>query len=42
MIASKRPATSPDPTFAAIFDERPPFVLRVMRHLGVPETDVQD
>lgn len=42
MIASKRPAPSPDPSFSAIFNEYAPFVLRVMRHLGVPEKDVQD
>ncbi len=42
MIAIKQTASSPDPGFPAIFDEYAPFVLRVMRHLGVPEKDVQD
>lgn len=42
MIASNRHATSPAPSFPAIFDEYAPFVLRVMRHLGIPEKDVQD
>lgn len=34
------PATSPE--FAAIFTEYAPFVLRVLRHLGVPAADLQD
>jgi RNA polymerase sigma-70 factor (ECF subfamily) len=31
-----------EPSFPAVFDEYAPFVLRVMRHLGVPQSDVQD
>lgn len=30
------------PDFARLFDEYAPFVLRVMRHLGVADGDVQD
>ena len=30
------------PGFAEVFEEYAPFVLRVMRHLGVAEGDVQD
>lgn len=42
MIAGKQRASPPDLTFSAIFDEYAPFVLRVMRHLGVPPGDLQD
>jgi len=34
------PVTAPD--FAAIFSEHASFVLRVLRHLGVPGADLQD
>jgi RNA polymerase sigma-70 factor (ECF subfamily) len=30
------------PTFAALFSEHAPFVLRVMRHLGVAQADLND
>jgi RNA polymerase sigma-70 factor (ECF subfamily) len=42
MIASQRRTTSPETTFPAIFEEYAPFVLRVMRHLGVPAKDLPD
>jgi RNA polymerase sigma-70 factor (ECF subfamily) len=42
MIASKRRATSSEPSFPAIFEEYAPFVMRVMRHLGVPAKDLPD
>jgi len=29
-------------TFAAVFQQHAPFVLRVMRHLGIPPADLQD
>lgn len=29
-------------TFSAVFDELAPFVLRVLRHLGISEADLQD
>jgi RNA polymerase sigma-70 factor, ECF subfamily len=41
MIASTRGA-APDLHFPAIFAEHAPYVLRVMRHLGVPAADLQD
>jgi RNA polymerase sigma-70 factor (ECF subfamily) len=41
-VALKRsePATVTD--FTAVFSEYAPFVLRVLRHLGVPAADLQD
>lgn len=41
-VALKRsePATVTD--FAGVFSEYAPFVLRVLRHLGVPAADLQD
>jgi RNA polymerase sigma-70 factor (ECF subfamily) len=42
MIASKRRETSSEPSFPAIFKEYAPFVMRVMRHLGVPAKDLPD
>ena len=41
MIAST-PGAAPDLHFPAIFAEHAPYVLRVMRHLGVPAADLQD
>lgn len=41
MIASTSSAAA-DLHFPAIFAEFAPYVLRVMRHLGVPEADLQD
>jgi RNA polymerase sigma-70 factor, ECF subfamily len=35
-------AAVPCPSFAEVFVEYAPFVLRVMRHLGVPPSDLQD
>lgn len=32
----------PAPTFSALFSEHAPFVLRVMRHLGVAQADLND
>src|SRR4029450_11212889 len=42
MIASQRRKTSTETSFPAIFEEYAPFVMRVMRHLGVPVKDVPD
>ena len=42
MIAPERSSAAAQPSFAAVFDEYAPFVLRVMRHLGVPPSDLQD
>ena len=41
MIAGAKGAVH-DQHFAAIFAEHAPYVLRVMRHLGVPPADLQD
>ncbi|HWO14817.1 MAG TPA: sigma-70 family RNA polymerase sigma factor [Polyangiaceae bacterium] len=41
MIASTRGAAQ-DLHFPAIFSEYAPYVLRVMRHLGIPSGDLQD
>jgi RNA polymerase sigma-70 factor, ECF subfamily len=41
MIASTRGAAE-DLHFPAIFAEHAPYVLRVMRHLGIPPGDLQD
>ena len=41
-VALKRPAPATGPDFAAVFSEHAPFVLRVLRHLGVPGADLQD
>lgn len=35
-------AAQAQPSFAEVFVEYAPFVLRVMRHLGVPPSDLQD
>lgn len=40
--ARKRNERASAPDFAAVFDEYAPFVLRVVRHLGVAAGDVQD
>jgi RNA polymerase sigma-70 factor, ECF subfamily len=42
MSASQRRTTSSVPSFPAIFAEYAEFVLRVMRHLGVPAKDLPD
>jgi RNA polymerase sigma-70 factor (ECF subfamily) len=42
MIASQRRTASSETSFPAIFAEYAPFVLRVMRHLGVPGKDLPD
>jgi RNA polymerase sigma-70 factor (ECF subfamily) len=34
--------TRPAPSFSALFSEHAPFVLRVMRHLGVAPADLND
>lgn len=41
-VALQRPAPATGPDFAAVFSEHAPFVLRVLRHLGVPGADLQD
>jgi RNA polymerase sigma-70 factor, ECF subfamily len=41
-VALKRPAPTTGSDFAAVFSEHAPFVLRVLRHLGVPGSDLQD
>ena len=41
MIAGAKGAVH-DQHFAAIFAEHAPYVLRVMRHLGIAERDLQD
>jgi RNA polymerase sigma-70 factor, ECF subfamily len=33
---------APELTFSTVFEQYAPFVLRVMRHLGVPSGDLQD
>ncbi len=40
--APKQREQAKPPGFAELFDEHAPYVLRVMRHLGVAEGDVQD
>ncbi len=32
----------PRPTLRQVFDEHAPFVWRTLRHLGVPESDIED
>jgi RNA polymerase sigma-70 factor (ECF subfamily) len=41
-LALKRPELAPSANFPKLFAEHAPFVLRVLRHLGVPGSDVQD
>lgn len=41
-LARKPSARASAPDFTAVFDEYAPFVLRVVRHLGVAEGDVPD
>jgi RNA polymerase sigma-70 factor (ECF subfamily) len=41
-LALKQPAPVATAGFATIFDEHAPFVLRVLRHLGVADRDLQD
>ncbi|MEY4544506.1 MAG: hypothetical protein RL685_701 [Pseudomonadota bacterium] len=41
-LALKRLELGPAADFSRIFSEHAPFVLRVLRHLGVPGSDVQD
>lgn len=41
-LALKRLELGPLADFPRIFSEHAPFVLRVLRHLGVPGSDVQD
>jgi RNA polymerase sigma-70 factor, ECF subfamily len=40
--ALEREAPASGPSFAAVFHEYAPFVLRAMRHLGVGEADLHD
>jgi RNA polymerase sigma-70 factor, ECF subfamily len=42
MIASQRRSAPSETNFPAIFEQYAPFVLRVMRHLGVPAKDLPD
>ena len=42
MIAPKRSVAPAELHFPAIFDEHAPFVLRVMRNLGVAPSELQD
>lgn len=42
MLATERRALVAEPSFPALFAEHAPYVLRAMRHLGVPERDLQD
>jgi RNA polymerase sigma-70 factor, ECF subfamily len=42
MLATERRALVADPNFPAIFADHAPYVLRVMRHLGIAERDLQD
>lgn len=42
MLATDRRALVADPSFPAVFTDHAPYVLRVMRHLGVAERDLQD
>lgn len=42
MLATERRALVADPSFPALFADHAPYVLRVMRHLGVAERDLQD
>ena len=41
-LALKRLELGPAADFSRLFSEYAPFVLRVLRHLGVPGSDVQD
>ena len=41
-LALKQPAPVATARFATIFEENAPFVLRVLRHLGVADRDLQD
>jgi RNA polymerase sigma-70 factor, ECF subfamily len=38
----ERSSAAEQPSFATVFVEYAPFVLRVMRHLGVPPSELQD
>ena len=42
MLETDRRALVPDPSFPTLFADHAPYVLRVMRHLGVAERDIQD
>jgi RNA polymerase sigma-70 factor (ECF subfamily) len=42
MSAPERKSAAMAPSFPAVFDEYAPFVLRVMRHLGIAPSDLQD
>jgi RNA polymerase sigma-70 factor (ECF subfamily) len=42
MLATDRRALVADPSFPTIFADHAPYVLRVMRHLGIAERDLQD
>jgi RNA polymerase sigma-70 factor (ECF subfamily) len=42
MLATDRRALVADATFSTLFADHAPYVLRVMRHLGVAERDIQD
>lgn len=42
MTAAQDRRPPPAPSFAALFSEHAPFVLRVMRHLGVAQADLND
>ena len=41
-LALKRLELGPAADFSQLFKEHAPFVLRVLRHLGVPASDLQD
>ncbi len=41
-LAPKQRELAPAADFSRVFSEYAPFVLRVLRHLGVPASDVQD
>lgn len=42
MLATDRRARVAEASFATLFADHAPYVLRVMRHLGVAERDLQD
>jgi len=41
-LALKRPELASVADFAQLFADHAPFVLRVLQHLGIPRSDVQD
>jgi RNA polymerase sigma-70 factor, ECF subfamily len=42
LSAPERSSALAPPSFSSVFAEYAPFVLRVMRHLGVPPSELQD